>query len=198
MNCDRWWAIGWVSACSLYFVNPVTAIEVHPSQTKIQTALDRGRIAGAQHQPPEIWYARFGGAGELEAGGFLLTKLGSLSVMATHMARRGLDPSATDIAQVMGTPTMLVNAVIFGDDPSFATDSYMLLDQNGKAIKPVMVHFDGQAERSTAWPEKPRFKAKIVASFAYTDFDPSAATTIIVYPAHGGEISFSLDFARIE
>ncbi|MDR4469097.1 MAG: hypothetical protein MRJ68_12515 [Nitrospira sp.] len=174
------------------------AIEVHPSQTKIQTALDRGRSAGAQHQPPERWYARFGGTGELEAGGFLLTKLGSLSVMATHMARRGLDPSATDIAQVVGTPTMLVNAVIFGDDPSFATDSYMLLDQKGKTIKPVMVRVDGQAERSTAWPETPRFKAKIVASFAYTDFDPSATTAITLYPAHGGEISFSLDFAQIE
>ncbi|MBX3319943.1 MAG: hypothetical protein KF890_08675 [Nitrospira sp.] len=198
MNCDWRWAIGWVSACSWCFVSPVTAIEVHPSQTKIQTALDRGRSAGAQHQPPERWYARFGGTGELEAGGFLLTKLGSLSVMATHMARRGLDPSATDIAQVVGTPTMLVNAVIFGDDPSFATDSYMLFDQKGKTIKPVMVRVDGQAERSTAWPETPRFKAKIVASFAYTDFDPSATTTITLYPAHGGEISFSLDFAQIE
>ena len=93
---------------------------------------------------------------------------------------------------------MLVNAVIFGDDPSFATDSYMLLDQKGKTIKPVTVRFDERAERSAAWPDRPRFKAKVVASFAYTDFDPSATTTITVYPAHGGEVSFSLDFARIE
>jgi len=198
MSCHRKWAIGLVSAGSLCFVNSVTAIEVHPSQAHIQTALDRGKSAAAQHQPPETWYARFGGTGELEAGGFLLTKLGSLSVMATHMARRGLDPSATDIAQVMETPTMLVNAVIFGDDPSFAVDSYMILDQKGKTIKPVTVRFDGQAERSTAWPEKPRFKAKIVAAFAYTDFDPSAKTTITVYPAHSGEVSFPLDFAQIE
>lgn len=199
MNGGGQWALGLVSAfSSLGIVGSVAAIEVYPSEGQILAALDRGKRAGAQHQPPEIWYARFGGTGELEAGGFLLTKLSSLSVMATHMARRGLDPTATDIAQVMETPTMRVNAVIFGDDPSFATDSYMLLDQNGKSIKPVMVRFDGQAERSTAWPEKPRFKAKIVASFAYTDFDPSAETTIMVYPAHGGEVSFSLDFARIE
>ena len=198
MNCDWRWAIGWLSVCSLYFANPVAAIEVHPSRAQIQAALDRGKSAGAQHQAPEMWYARFGGAGELEAGGFFLTKLGGLSVMATHMARRGLDASATDIAQVMETLTMLVNAVIFGDAPSFATDSYIVLDQKGKTIKPVMVRVDGQAERSTAWPENPRFKATIVASFAYTDFDPSATTTITVYPAHGGEVSFSLDFARIE
>ena len=198
MNCGRQWAIGSIWVCVLSIVNPVAAIEVYPSQAQIQVALDRGKSAAAQHQAPETGYARFGGADELESGGFLLTKLGSLSVMVTHMARGGLGPSAKDIAQVMEIPTMLVNVVIFGDDPSFATDSYMLLEQNGKTIKPVMVRFDGQAERSTAWPEKPRFKAKVVASFAYTDFDPSATTTITVYPAHGGVISFSLDFAQIE
>lgn len=198
MNGGRQWAIGFVSACSLSLVNPVAAIEVYPSQPQIQAALDRGKRAAAQHQPPETWYARFGGSDKLDPRGFLLTKLGGLSVMATHMARRGLEPTATDIAQVMEAPTMLVSTVIFGDAPSFATDSYIMLDQKGKTIKPVMVRFDGQADRSAVWPEKPRFEAKVVASFNYVDFDPSAETTITVYPAHGGEVSFSLDFARIE
>lgn len=198
MKCAKQWAIGFVSALSLSIVNPVAAIEVYPSQAQIQVALDRGKSAAAQHQPPETWYARFGGSDDLDPSGFLLTKLGGLSVMATHMARRGLEPSETDIAQVMEAPTMLVSTVIFGDDPSFAMDSYMMLDQKGKTIKPVMVRFDGRADRSAVWPERPRFKAKIVASFSYADFDPLAKTTITVYPAQGGEVSFSLDFARIE
>ncbi len=199
MNGGRQWALGFVSAfSSLVIVSSVAAIEVSPSEEKIQAALDRGKRAAAQHQPPEIWYARFGGSNDLDPGGFLVTKLGGLSVMATHMARRGLEPSATDIAQVMEAPTMLVSTVIFGDDPSFAMDSYIMLDQKGKTIKPVMVRFDGQADRSAAWPEKPRFRAKVVASFNYVDLDPSAETTITVYPAQGGEVRFSLDFARIE
>lgn len=198
MKCAWVWVIGFGSAFSLSIINLVAAIEVDPSHEQIQEALDQGKNAAAQHQPPEIWYARFGGRDELDPAGFLVTKLGGLSVMATHLARRGLEPSATDIGHVMEAPTMLVSAVIFGDDPSFAMDSYMVLDQGGKTVKPVTMRVDGRPERSAAWPEKPRFKAKLVASFAYTDFDPSAKTTIMVYPAHGGAVGFSLDFARIE
>ena len=187
-----------MSAFFLCIVNPVAAIDVYPSQAQIQTTLDRVKNAAARRQPPETWYARFGGGGDLDSGGFLVTKIGALSVLATHMALRGLEPSTADVALVMESPTMLVSTAIFGDDPSFAMDSYMVLDQGGKTIKPVMVRFDGQADRSAVWPERPRFKAKVVASFAYADFDPSAETTITVYPAHGRAVSFSLDFARIE
>lgn len=190
--------MGIVSAFSLIVVNAVMAIEVDPSQTQIQAALGRGKCTAARHQPPETWYARFGSGDDLDPSGFLLTKLGGLSVLATHMALRGLEPSAADVALVIESPTMLVSAVIFGDDPSFAMDSYMVLDQGGKTVKPLMVRFDGQADRSAVWPERPRFKAKVVASFAYADFDPLAETTITVYPAHGEAVSFSLDFARIE
>lgn len=198
MRCVRDWAIGVASVCSLSLIDSAAAIERSPSHVQIQAALDRGKPAAAQHQPPETWYARFGGRGNLDAGGFLVTRLGSLSVMATHMARRGLEPTAVDIAQLLEAPTMLVSAVIFGDDPSFAMDSYMVFDQAGKTIKPATVRFDGQAARSTAWPDKPRFKAKVVASFNYVDFDPSARTTITVYPGQGEAVSFSLDFAQIE
>lgn len=198
MKCTRAWAIGFVSAFSLSIINPVAAIEINPSQTQIQAALERGKNAAARRQPPETWYARFGGGDDLAAGGFLVTKIGALSVMATHMALRGLEPSPADVALVMESPTMLVSAVIFGDDPSFAMDSYMVLDQGEKTVKPVMVRVDGHAARSAAWPEKPRFKAKVVASFNYADFDPSAKTTITVYPALKGTVSFSLDLRQIE
>lgn len=118
--------------------------------------------------------------------------------MATHMALRGLQPAEADIAQVLDGKTMLVSATIFGNVPNFAVDSYMVLDQAGKTIKPVTVRFDGQASRSAAWPEAPRFKAKVVASFAYADFDPAAPTTISIFPANGGEVTFPVDFSRIK
>jgi hypothetical protein len=173
------------------------AIDVHPTAEQIRTALDRGKEAAQKQSPPDTFYVRFGATDELHSNGFLITKLGGLSVMATHMALRGLQPSETDVTQVLEGQTMLVSTVIFGNVPNFAVDSYMVFDQGGTTIKPVTVRFDGVANRSAAWPESPRFKAKVVASFNYADFDPNANTTITVFPANGGETSFTVDFSGI-
>ena len=173
------------------------AIDVHPTAEQIQAALDQGKEAAQKRSPPDTFYVRFGATDELHSGGFLITKLGGLSVMATHMALRGLQPSETDVTQVLEGQTMLVSTVIFGNVPNFAVDSYMVFDQGGTTIKPVTVRFDGFANRSAAWPESPRFKAKVIASFNYADFDPNAKTTITVFPANGGESSFSLNFGEI-
>lgn len=187
--------LGQTAACLVGLVGPAAAIEVDPTPTQIQLALDRGQQAAAQHQSPETLYARFGGA---EPEGFLLTKLGGLSVLATHMALRGLTPSAADVAQVIEAPTMLVSATIVGESPGFAVNSYMILDQGGRAIKPVTVRADGQADRRSPPTESPKFQAKVVATFRYADFDPKARTTITIFPAHGGEIHVPLNFADIE
>jgi len=176
---------------------PVWAIDVQPTPDQIQAALERGKQAAERRSPPDTFYVRFGATDELHPSGFLITKLGSLSVMATHLALRGLQPSEADVAQVLEDKTMLISTVILGNMPNFAVDSYMVLDQSGKTIKPVTVRFDGQANRSAAWPENPRFKAKVVASFNYADFDPSAKTTITVFPANGGEATFTLNFSEI-
>lgn len=176
----------------------IWAIDVQPSQDQIRAALDRGAEAAKQHSSPDSFYTRFGATDELHPSGFLVTKLAGLSVMATHMALRGLQPSEADVTQVLDGKTMLVSATIFGNIPNFAVDSYMVFDQAGKTIKPVTVRFDGQANRSAAWPEAPRFKAKVVASFAYGDFDPMAPTTITIFPANGGEVAFPVDFSQIK
>jgi len=173
------------------------AIDVHPTVEQIQAALDQGKEAAQKRNPPDTFYVRFGAIDELHSGGFLITKLGGLSVMAAHMALRGIQPSETDVTQVLEGQTMLVSTVIFGNVPNFAADSYMVFDQGGTTIKPVTVRFDGFANRSAAWPESPRFKAKVIASFNYADFDPNAKTTITVFPANGGESSFSLNFGEI-
>jgi hypothetical protein len=173
------------------------AIDVHPTAEQIQIALDQGIKAAQRQSPPDTLYVRFGATDELHSNGFLITKLGGLSVMATHMALRGLQPSETDVTQVLDSQTMLVSIIIFGNVPNFARDSYVVFDQGGKTIKPVTVRFDAVANRSAAWPESPRFKAKVVGSFNYADFDPNAKTTITVFPANGGESSFSIDFSEI-
>lgn len=173
------------------------AIDVDPTTEQIQVALERGKEAAQKQISPDTFYVRFGATDELHSNGFLITKLGGLSVVATHMALRGLEPSESDVTQVLKGQTMLVSTVIFGNVPNFAMDSYMVFDQGGKTIKPVTVRFDGVANRSAAWPESPRFKAKVVASFNYADFDPNAKTTITVFPANGGESSFSVDFSQI-
>ena len=158
---------------------------------------DQGKEAAQKQSPQDSFYVRFGATDDLHSNGFLVTKLGGLSVMSAHMALRGLQPSETDVTQVLEGQTMLVSTVIFGSTPNFAVDSYMVFDQGGTTIKPVTVRFDGIATRSAAWPESPRFKAKVIASFNYTDFDPHANTTITVFPANGGESSFRIDFSRI-
>ena len=193
-------AIAIVLAVAAVSVVPAVtaAIESQPNQEQIRVAVERGTEAAKQHSSPDTFYARFGATDELHPSGFLITKLAGLAVMATHMALRGLQPSEGDIAQVLDGKTMLVSATIFGNVPNFAVDSYMVLDQAGKTVKPVTVRFDGLANRSAAWPESPKFKAKIVASFAYADFDPVAPTTITIFPANGGEVTFPLDFSQIQ
>lgn len=187
-----------VSGLVLCAATGVSAIETTPSQDEIRAALDRGVEAAKEHRPPDAFYTRFGATDELHPSGFLITKLAALSVMATHMGLRGVEPTEADIAQALDGKTMLVSATIFGNVPNFAVDSYMVLDQAGKTIKPVTVRFDGQASRSAAWPEPPRFKAKVVASFAYADFDPAAPTTITIFPANGGEVTFPVEFSSIK
>lgn len=187
-----------VSCLVVYAGAGASAIEIQPSQDAIRAALDRGAEAAKQHRPPDSFYTRFGATDELHPSGFLITKLAALAVMATHMGLRGVEPSEADIAQALDGKTMLVSATIFGNVPNFAVDSYMVLDQAGKTIKPVNVRFDGRASRSAAWPEPPRFKAKVVASFAYADFDPAAQTTITIFPANGGEVTFPIDFSQIK
>jgi hypothetical protein len=174
------------------------AIEVHPTEAQIQAALEQGNEAAQKGSPPDTFYVRFGAIDELHPSGFLITKLGGLSVMATHMALRGIQPSETDVTQVLEGQTMLVSTVIFGNAPNFAVDSYMVFDQGGKTIKPLTIRFDGFANRSAAWPESPRFKAKVIASFNYADFDSNVKTTITVFPANGGESSFTVDFSLIQ
>ena len=174
------------------------AIDVYPTAKQIQTAIDRGKEAAQKQFPPDSFYVRFGVSDAVHPKGFLITKIGALSVMTTHMALRGLQPSETDVTQIVEGQTMPVSTVIFGDVPNFAVDSYVVLEQGGKVIKPVTVRFDAQAHRSVVWPKSPRFKAKVVASFNYADFDPMAKTTITVYPAIGGESSFFLNFLEID
>ena len=191
-------AIVWAFCVVVSAASEVAAIDVDPSQEEIRAALARGVEAAKGHRPPDTFYTRFGATDELHPNGFLITKLAALSVMATHMGLRGVEPSEADIAQALEGKTMLVSATIFGNVPNFAVDSYMVLDQTGKTIKPVTVRFDAMASRSAAWPEPPRFKAKVVASFAYADFDPTAQTTISIFPANGGEVTFPLDFSQIK
>jgi hypothetical protein len=177
--------------------SPVPAIELRPSRELIQAALERGRAAAAARTPPDRLYAWFGSEQELEPKGFLMTKVIGLTVMSAHFALRGETPSEAEIRQVLDEPALLVSLVIFGDRPDFAQDSYVVMTQGARAIKPVKVRFDGQAPRSPAWPKRPAFRAKVVAAFAYADFDPQAHTTISVFPPAGGEVAFALDFSAI-
>ena len=184
------WALAWPCVA--------VAIDVQPAQDRIQAALERGKAAAAARTPPNELYARFGGASEEEPRGFLATKVSGLAVMATHFALRAEQPTDADIRQILDDKTMLVSVTIYGDRPTFAQNSYLVLTQRSKLIKPTKVRFDGQASLAPTWPKTPPFRAKVIASFLYEEFDPLAATRISVFPATGGEVWFDVDFSKVE
>src|SRR5574339_653476 len=137
MTRDRhgWWMIA--ASFLPCLVSPALAIELQPTKDQLQAALEKGKHAAIQHSPPDTFYTRFGATDDLHPSGFLITKQAALSVLATHMALRGAEPTDADIAQVTEANTMLVSTVIFGNQANFAADSYMVLDQGGHTIKPV-------------------------------------------------------------
>lgn len=174
------------------------AIEVHPSRAQVEAALERGRSAAVARIPPDRLYAWFGSQKELEPRGFLMTRVVGLTVMAAHFALRSERPSEEEISRILNDPSLLVSVLIFGDRPDFAVDSYLVFVQGERTIKPAKVRFDGQASRTSVWPEPPAYRAKVVASFSYADFDPNATTILTVFPGNGGKASFELDLSKIE
>lgn len=174
------------------------AIEVQPGPSQIAAALERGKAAAVARVPPDRLYAWFGSVKGLEPRGFLMTKLVGLTVMSAHFALRSETPSEAEIRQILEEHTLLVSVTIFGERPTFAMDSYLVLVQGQRTIKPVRIRFDGQASRTSVWPASPAFQAKVVASFSYADLDPRAKTRLSVFPSVGGEVSFDLEFSKID
>ena len=84
-----------------------------------------------------------------------------------------------------------------GDSPTFAQDSYVVLKQGNRLIKPERIRFGARASPISPGQGASMFRAKIVASFYYDAFDVLAQTIIKVFPGAGGEVSFDLDFADI-
>lgn len=183
-----------VLACSV----AAEAIEVQPTRAQIEAALERGRAAAVARIPPDRLYAWFGTPNELEPRGFLMTKMVGLTVLAAHFALRSATPTESEIARILEDRALLINVIMFGDGPNFAVDSYMVVEQGGRTIKPIKVRFDGQASRTSVWPQAPAYRAKVVASFPYEELDPRAKTKVLVFPNGGGEVSFELDFSQIE
>lgn len=118
--------------------------------------------------------------------------------MANHLALRDLAPTEQDISQVMANDLLLVNVVIYGDRVNFAADSYVVMEQAGRTVKPATVRFDARGDRTAVWPQQPAYRAKVIAQFPYADLDPRAQTTLTIFPSGGGQVSFDLDFAHIE
>jgi len=176
----------------------IFAIEVDPSAEQVTSALERGQAAAAARTPPDRLYRWFGPDRDLmKPHGFLMTKLDALAVMSAHFGLRGLRPSDLERDETLSEPHLLVSIILFGERRDFAADSYVLLLQGDRKIIPAKVRSDGTATRSSVWPSSPAYRAKVVAFFAYTDFDPQAKTQLAVFPHGGGELLFDLDFAAI-
>lgn len=176
---------------------PVEAIVHNPSSKQIEEALTRGTAIAQERQPPLILYAHFGKPGGLSPHGFLMTKLGGVAVLTGHFALRGEKPSSGDLERILAEDALQIVVTVFGDSPTFAIESYLLLKQGDNLIKPTRIRADGRAAAIESLSNQPTFRANIVASFAYGSFDPEGQTIISVFPGVGGEVNFLLDFSSI-
>ncbi|HEX9284289.1 MAG TPA: hypothetical protein VF879_01360 [Nitrospirales bacterium] len=177
------------------------AIEVQPNAAQIEQSLERGRAAASARTPPVELYAWFGPsnepANEFKPRGFLMTKLSGLAVMSAHFALRSAQPTDQELQRVLDDKFLQVSVTLFGDRRDFAQNTFVMLTQGDRKIMPAHVRVDGTADRTSVWPKSPAYRAKVVASFAYGDFDPLAKTQLSLFSRGGGEISFALDFATI-
>ena len=173
------------------------AIEVSPTNVQVEQAVEQGLRAAKDRVLPNRLYRWFGSDQELRPKGFLMTKMNGLAVMASHFGLRGETPSETEIHRILVEETMLVSVTIFGETMTFAENSYLVLKQGEKLVKPLNVRFDGVAQRTKVWPKAPRYKAKVIGSFQYDAFDANAKTTIMVFPSKGEEVSFDVEFGGI-
>ncbi len=175
-----------------------SAIVVSPTEEQMQQAIAKGKAAAQSKIPPTQLYWRFGSTENLQPHGIVMTKLGGIAVLSAHFSFRSVTPSEEEIRRIIEDGFLQVSVTIFGLTPSFAVDSYVLLKQGERLIKPEKVRSDAHAHRSAVWPNDPPFKAKVVASFPYGSFDPLLPTTVSVFPGEGGEIDFKLDFSTIQ
>jgi hypothetical protein len=176
----------------------VWAIVQHPSQSQILEAIEKGQEGARSRNPPNSLYWRFGSSDEdFQPHGFLMTRLSGIAVLSGHFALRGEQPDSKEIQRVLNEEALQVVVMIFGDSPSFAVDSYLILKQRNRLIKPDRIRFDALASSISLRHGKPVFRAKIVASFVYSTFDLEAPTTIKVFPGAGGEFTFDLNFSAI-
>ena len=173
------------------------AIEVSPTTVQVELAVEQGLQAAQDRVLPNRLYAWFGSDEALRPKGFLMTKMNGLTVLASHFGLRAETPSETEIQRILAEKIMLVSVTLFGETPTFADDSYMVLKQGEKLVKPLKVRFDGVAQRTKIWPDAPRYKAKVIGSFRYDTFDPNADTTIMVFPSQGEEVTFNVEFSNI-
>jgi len=190
-------------ALIILFVVPIRAqaIELQPSAEQIASALEQGKAAATTRTPPVELYSWFGPpsdpANEFRPRGFLMTKLSGLAVLSAHFALRAQQPNEQEIRRVLDDQYLQVSITLYGDRRDFAQNTFVMLVQSGRKIMPVRIRADDTADRTSAWPKSPAYRAKVVASFSYGDFDPLATTQLFVFPRTGGEISFDLDFAAI-
>ncbi len=192
-----------VCALIIMCVAPVRsqAIELHPSSAQIATELERGRAAATVRTPPVELYSWFGPpndpANEFRPRGFLMTKLSGLAVLSAHFALRAQQPNEQELRRILDDQYLQVSVTLYGDRRNFAQNTFVMLVQGDRKIMPARIRADDMADRTSAWPKSPAYRAKVVASFTYGDFDPLAKTQLSVFPRTGGELSFDLDFASI-
>jgi hypothetical protein len=194
-------AVGLIILTICCVVTIASAIEIQPSAEQIKQALEQGRAAATARVPPVELYSWFGPPGEppnaLRPRGFLMTKMSGLAVMSAHFALRARQPNEQEVRRVLDDEHLQVSVTLYGDRRDFAQNTFVMLTQGDRKIMPTQVRADATADRTSAWPKSPAYRAKVVASFAYGDFDPKAKTQLSVFPRDGGELSFDLDFAAI-
>src|SRR5438445_600010 len=178
-------------ALIILFVVPIRAqaIDLQPSAEQIASALEQGKAAATTRTPPVELYSWFGPpsdpANEFRPRGFLMTKLSGLAVLSAHFALRAQQPNEQEIRRILDDQYLQVSITLYGDRRDFAQNTFVMLVQGDRKIMPVRIRADDTADRTSAWPKSPAYRATVIPSFTYGAFDPLRKAQPFAVPRPG-------------
>ncbi|HQU27763.1 MAG: hypothetical protein KC563_07385 [Nitrospira sp.] len=100
------------------------------------------------------------------------------------------------IQEILQMPYLEVEIRLCGEEEFFSEGAEVALQQGTQTIRPVDI---GPAERGRKNPgSETSFRSRFTARFAYSDFDPKAEGTFVIFFPDGKLINIPADFSSIQ
>ena len=196
---------GWIAAlivgiCTGLLAGTSDAIDVKLDDAAIRKAVEEGKQI---KDVKNIQVPRFGadlskdicgGGGEIRTKASGLQRLGALIAADPDRAEHDKAQVEQAIQKMADAKELKIAFDFCGDTQDFAEDAQATLEQDGGMIKGET----GKPDKAKKNAEGPAYRGKIVASFPYGSFNPTAPTKITLYPKVGEAMSWDVDFSKVK